>query len=119
VTRASDEMILTIDGKALVAYCAVAAQAAEEANQIRLDANLAAQGDTMWIMQEVANDGHVEGTILTHTHLSLTSVCSLDSLTLFHLFILPSLHLSIWLLLHTNISPCTHSGPLSFSLVTP
>ena len=34
-TRASDEMVLTIDGEALVAYRAVAAQAAEEANQIR------------------------------------------------------------------------------------
>jgi len=58
VTRATDEMVLTIDGEALVAYRAVAAQAAEEANQIRLDADLAAQGEAMWIMQEVANDGH-------------------------------------------------------------
>jgi len=56
-THASDEMVLTIDGEALVAYRAVAAQAAEEANQIRLDADLAAQGKAMWIMQEVANNG--------------------------------------------------------------
>jgi len=50
-------MVLTIDGKALVTYRAVAAQAAEEANQICLDTDLAAQGEAMWIMQEVANDG--------------------------------------------------------------
>ena len=56
-TRASDEMVLTINSEALVAYRAVAAQAAAEANQIQLDANLAAQGKAMWIMQKVANDG--------------------------------------------------------------
>jgi len=58
---------------------------------------------------------YVEGTILTHTHLSLTSVRFSDSVIPFHLSILSCLHLFIWLLLHTNISPCTHSGPLSFS----
>ena len=56
-TRASNEMILTVNSEALVAYRAVAAQAAAEANQIQLDANLAAQGKAMWIMQKVANDG--------------------------------------------------------------
>jgi len=54
-TRASDEMIITVDGNALVVYHAVAAQAAAKAKQICLDADLAAQG--MWIMQEVANNG--------------------------------------------------------------
>jgi len=56
-TRASNEMVITIDGKAMVAYRAVAAQAAAEANQIHLDAELATQGEAMWIMQEVANNG--------------------------------------------------------------
>jgi len=50
-------MIITVDGEALVAYRAVAAQAAAEANQIRLDADLAVQGEAMWIIQEVANNG--------------------------------------------------------------
>ena len=45
--RASDEMVLTVDGEALVAHCAVAAQAAAEANQIRLDTDLAVQGEAM------------------------------------------------------------------------
>jgi len=56
-TRASDEMVLTFDGEVLVAYRAVATQAAAEANQIRLDADLATQGEAMWIMQKMANNG--------------------------------------------------------------
>ena len=46
-TDASDEMVLTIDREVLVAYCVVAAQAAAKANQICLDADLAAQGEAM------------------------------------------------------------------------
>jgi len=56
-TRASDEMVITIDGEALVAYCAVAAQAATEANQICLDAALAAQGAALHVANEIANNG--------------------------------------------------------------
>jgi len=56
-TRASDEMVITIDGEALVAYRAVAAQAATEANQIRLDAALAAQGAALHVANEIANNG--------------------------------------------------------------
>jgi len=55
-TRASDEMVITIDGEALVAYHAVAAQAATKANQIRLDAALAAQGAALHVANEIANN---------------------------------------------------------------
>jgi len=56
-TRASDEMVITIDGEALVAYRAVAAQAAAEAEQILLDAALAAQGAALHVANEIANNG--------------------------------------------------------------
>ena len=56
-THASDEMVITINGEALVAYCAVAAQAATETNQICLDAALAAQGAALHVANEIANNG--------------------------------------------------------------
>ena len=56
-TCAEDKRIITIDGKALVAYCAVAAQAATKANQICLDATLAAQEAALHVANEIANNG--------------------------------------------------------------
>jgi len=56
-TRASNEMVITIDGEALVAYCAVAAQAVTKTNQICLDAALAAQGAALHVANEIANNG--------------------------------------------------------------
>ena len=56
-TRASNEMVITIDGEVLVAYRAVAAQAATKANQICLDAALAAQGAALHVANEIANNG--------------------------------------------------------------
>jgi len=55
-TRASNEMVITIDGEVLVAYRAVAAQAATKANQICLDAALAAQGAALHVANEIANN---------------------------------------------------------------
>ena len=53
---AEDEMVITIDGEALVAYRAAAAQAATKANQICLDAALAAQGAAIHVANEIANN---------------------------------------------------------------
>jgi len=55
---ASNEMVITIDREALVAYRAVAAQAATKANQICLDAALAAQGAALHIAHEIASNGY-------------------------------------------------------------
>ena len=57
VVKKQHEMVITIDGEALVAYRAVAAQAATEANQICLDTALAAQGAALHVANEIANNG--------------------------------------------------------------
>jgi len=50
-------MVIVIDGEALVAYRVVAAHAATKANQICLDAALAAQGAALHMANEIANNG--------------------------------------------------------------
>jgi len=56
-TCASNKMVITIDDETLVAYRAVAAQAATRANQICLNAALAVQGAALYVAQEIANNG--------------------------------------------------------------
>ena len=55
-TCASNKMGITVDKEVLVAYCAVAAQAATKANQIHLNATLVVQGAVLYVAHEIASN---------------------------------------------------------------